>query len=64
MRYTSQKQVRAAFWLAHPEFSRMRRPGLTQNDYSADIRTAFIFYVDQLQREGRISDNLAEKVTL
>jgi hypothetical protein len=65
---TTQKQIRAAFWSAHPNLEReARRAGrLTapQNHHPADTRAAFVGYVDWLQRCGRISDALADRVTL
>ncbi len=59
---TTEPQVRSAFWAAHPEHHRIR--GYRQNDYPADVRLAFVDYVDHLAREGAISDALAQRVTL
>lgn len=58
--YTNQKQIRAAFWEAHPEASRKRgRDG----DYLTDTRVAFCDYVESLSRNGEISEALAQRVT-
>lgn len=64
---TTQKQIRAAFWVwggngeAPRRFSRKRgRDG----DYSTDTRCAFVNFVDMLQRDGQISEKLAQRVTL
>ena len=61
---TTQSQVRNAFWEAHPEFASQRRSRKRQNDYVADIRTAFVDYVDGLVRANHISEKLADRVTL
>jgi len=66
---TTQKQVRAAFWMQHAGV-----PGITPRkirDYSGngrmhntDTRCAFVDYVDMLARSGEISESLAQRVTL
>lgn len=53
--------VREAFWNAHPNAE--RRPG-RQNAQAADTRMAFVDYVDMLARNGAISEELAQQVTL
>ena len=68
--WTTQMQVRAAFWRAHPHLERRyvngtRRPVLApQNMQPAGTRVAFVDYVDALERMGAISESLAGKVTL
>jgi hypothetical protein len=57
--YTTQKQIRAAFYAEHPTIS--RRP---QNDQPADIRMAFCEFIDALHRARLISDALAARATL
>ena len=69
MTYTTQKQIRAAFWRDNSDrLTRKQRTMTgrtpTQNDYPADTRCAFVDYVDMLQRDGQISEALAERVTL
>lgn len=59
---TTQAQVRAAFWEAYPNFK--RRGNATQNEYPADVRVTFVYFVDALCRNGEISERLAERVTL
>jgi hypothetical protein len=68
---TNQKQIRAAFWETFPDLPRRRyRYSPNRNDktaqlvYPIDTRCAFVDFVDQLQREGVISEALAERVTL
>jgi hypothetical protein len=65
---SNQKEIRAAFWAAHPllhvraqAFRLMTAP---QNRHCANTRAAFVDFVDALHREGRISDALAGRVTL
>lgn len=64
--YTNQKQVRLAFWEAFPNLSRR-----TIKDYSGkgkmhptDTRCAFVDFLDQLARNGDISQSLADRATL
>jgi len=65
---TNQKQVRAAFWEAHPSFDHQaREAGIRskrQNEHCATVRCAFVDFVDMLHRDGQISDALANRVTL
>ena len=72
---TTQKQLRAAFWQAHPQFKRgVKRIGTkdgraiyaakTQNDYPADVRMAWCDFVEYVRRSGEIIDALAERATL
>lgn len=60
--YTTQAEVRAAFWEAHPHLTRRGRQ--SQNDYSCDTRVAFVDFVDSLSKDGLISGKLAHRVTL
>jgi hypothetical protein len=62
--YTSQKQVRAAFWQGNEHLRSMYRSGKSQNDYNATIRTEFVDFVDMLARDKHISETLANRVTL
>jgi len=70
--YTTQAQVRAAFWDAHPKALRTfsvptkggRRRVARQNDQPADTRVAFVGFIDHLDRSGQISTQLAACVTL
>ena len=68
---TTQKQIRAAFWNAHPTADRRRYPARdwtrednTSRDYCTDTRCAFVDFVDHLARSGEITEALAERVTL
>jgi hypothetical protein len=61
MTYTTQDQVRRAFWESFPAAS--RRKG-RDGDYLTDTRCAFVDFVDCLARNGDISEALAARVTL
>ena len=58
------KEVRDAFWDAHPKYATERKSRKRQNDYRADIRFMFIDYVEHLRDTGTISEKLADRVTL
>lgn len=64
--YTTQREVRAAFWEAHPKAERKKIPNYAGNGtmHVTDTRCAFSDYVDSLSRNGNISQALAERVTL
>jgi hypothetical protein len=59
---TTQKQIRAAFWHAFPNFQ--RRPGKTQNDYPATVRSAFVDWMNYLRASEQITEALANRATL
>ena len=68
---TNQKQIRAAFWEAFPDLPRRRyryswnpRDKTAELVYPIDTRCAFVDYLDQLQRNGVISESLANRATL
>lgn len=62
MTYTTQAQVRAAFWQGWE--GRARPKKLRNGDYPTDVRVEFVDFVDMLQRDGHISEELASRVTL
>ena len=68
-------ELHEMFWEQHPHFrrktvSKMSRNGkpfykyADQNDYPADVRMAWVFFVYYTQRNGEISEALAWKATL
>ncbi len=62
---TTQREIRDAFWLINYVEGKPREfYGRTQNELPADIRCAFVDFVDYLAREGTISESLASRVTL
>lgn len=65
---TTQKQVRASFWNAHPHYDEQARAAgirsKRQDHHCATVRCAFVDYVDALHRAGVISEALAGRVTL
>ena len=62
--YTTQAQVRRAFWEDHPNLEGREGSRKLQNKCSTDTRSAFVDFVDTLHRQGFISDALAQRVTL
>lgn len=65
---TTQKELRAAFWAAHPHFDEQaREAGIRskrQNHQCATVRCTWVDFVDQMARSGQISNQLAERATL
>ena len=68
---TTQKQLRSAFWEAHPQFKRIRTKDWhgvsvpkTQNDYPADVRMAWCDFVERMWVSGEISPDLVARATL
>ena len=65
---TTQKQIRAAFWEAHPQHeTHARKWGIKtapQNRHNATTRTAFVDFVDYLAQSGEIPEKLASCATL
>ena len=74
MPITTQRQLRAAFWGggggggAHPDFDfQARQAGIrskSQNHQCATVRCAWVDWIDGLQRNGEISQSLAQRATL
>ena len=66
--YSTQAQIRAAFWEAHPSFDHQAREAgirsARQNQHCATVRCTFVDFVDTLARNGDISAALAARVTL
>lgn len=64
--YTTQKQVRAAFWEMADSMNGdgITRRKLRDGDYTTDTRCAFVDFVDHLARNGEMSAALADHVTL
>lgn len=54
--------LRDSFWATYTEFSRIRE--YRQNDYPADVRMAWVDFVDQSHRAGLITDSVAQRATL
>lgn len=59
---TTQKELRAEFWVQHPLYKRKGRT--KQNEYPAEVRFAWCSFVDYMQRTGGISEQLAQRATL
>lgn len=63
-KFTTQGQVRNAFWQESEHLRAQFKRGKRQNDYNATIRSEWCEFVDMLARNGHISEDLAQKVTL
>lgn len=64
--YTTQKQIRAAFWEAFPNLPRRKIKNYSGNGtmYPTDTRCAFVDFLDALSKNGDISPALADRATL
>ncbi len=66
----SEDDLRAAFWSAHPELANLMRPDgrnpqdVRQNQQPCDTRAAWCDFIDHMQKNGDISEELADEVTL
>jgi hypothetical protein len=64
----TQKEIRTNFWQmlqeTAPDLAKLKRAKKRQNDYPADIRCAFVEYTDYLQKNGVITQAMADKTTL
>jgi len=64
----TQNKIRASFWDAFPKLEKTARQNKTkskgQNAQSTDTRTAFVDYLDSLQKAGVISEKTAFNATL
>lgn len=61
---TTQAQVRASFWEAHPQFKSEFRTRKKQNEYKTDIGCSFVDHVEHLRTNEEITQALAQRVTL
>jgi hypothetical protein len=59
---TTQKELRAAFWMYHPGLTRRGRT--KQNDYPATVRVTWCDFIECMRRNGEITDALATRATL
>jgi hypothetical protein len=64
--YTTQAEIRAAFWKTFPKLPREKITNYSGNGkmHCTDTRCAFADWVDFLSRSGEISQKLAQNVTL
>ena len=60
------KELRKMFWreVATPEMLAEYRTSKTQNDYSTDVRCAWVDFVDYAQGSGIITEKQASNATL
>ncbi len=62
---TNQRDLRTAFWHQNPQYKRSEMVKMgNQFFFKADIRCAFVDWVDSLARDGQISEALAQRATL
>ena len=63
--YTTQQQLRAAFWHEYPTLNRKRciRFG-NEREHNTETRVAFGEFLDRIARDGQISEALAQRATL
>ena len=59
---TTQKDLRDAFWAAHPNLT--RKGNQKQNEYPTDTRLTWIDYVEYMRRDGQIGEALTQRATL
>jgi hypothetical protein len=66
MIYTTQRQVRRAFWEAHPNLPKRKIKNYSGNGtmHVTDTRCAFTDFIDMLSKNDNISQELAQRVTL
>ena len=67
--YTTQREVRRAFWIEHASVPGITRRKITNYSgngkmHNTDTRCAFADFIDYLSRKGQISESLAQRVTL
>ena len=66
--YTTQAQVRMAFWEGVEGLNRQAelktKRSRPDKSFRTDVRCAFVDFIDRLHRDGLISDKMAAKVTL
>jgi hypothetical protein len=63
---TTIAELRRAFWDDHPNLSRRRIRAYSGRGlmYPTDTRVAFVDWIDAMQRDGRISNELAQRATI
>lgn len=64
--YTTQAEVRMSFWENIEGLNRTKELKYKRQtgDFRTDTRCSFVDYVDSLEKDGKISEKLAFKVTL
>lgn len=65
---TTFKAIRRNFWEmlkeVSPELYKQGKRSKSQNEQITDIRCSFVDYIDNLHREGQITDSQANRITL
>jgi len=60
----NQTQLRAAFWDSVPSLQHHYRKTKRQNSYPADVRMAWVDFVEMMHRGGAITARVAASATL
>jgi hypothetical protein len=63
---TTQKEVRRLFWETYPDLNRKKITCYSGKGkmHVTDTRCAFVDFVDSLRRDGQITAEMAQKITL
>lgn len=63
---TTQRELRRRFWAEHPKLIRRKIRNYSGNGtmHVTDTRVAFCDWLDFMSKDGRISQELAERATL
>lgn len=65
---TTFKTIRRNFWEmlkeVNPELYKLGKRSKSQNEQITDIRCSFVDYIDNLHRDGQITDSQANRITL
>ena len=64
--FTTQRDLRRAFWEQHPQLDRRKIPNYdgTGVMFTTDTRCAWVDWIDCLSKDGQISEGLADRATL
>ncbi len=61
---TTQRELRKAFWQAHPRASRKKICHHDDHDYTTDTKIRWFEWLDGMECAGEVSEALAKRATL
>jgi hypothetical protein len=63
---TTQRELRRAFWLAHPNLPRRRIANYSGHGkmHCTDVRVSWCDWLDAMKKDGQISQELERRATL
>ena len=64
---TNQRDLHWQFWQEHPYLTHLHKRTVKMGDhkdYPADVRMAFVTWLDDLSKTGEVSQELAYRATL